>query len=112
MNMGSTKTEKFTEQQNRMAQMAKAIAHPARIVIIQYLLRQSTCTCSTLVLEIGLAQPTISQHLKALKNAGLIKGSVDGTRICYCINFKNWDIMKDLLSPLLNRDTTVFNNCC
>lgn len=110
--MGITKSEIFTKEQNQMAQMAKAIAHPARIAILQYLLQQDTCICSDLVHEIGLAQPTISQHLKALKNAGLIKGNVDGTSICYCINFKNWDLMKDLLSPLLNRDTTNFKNCC
>jgi len=110
--MGTTKTEIFTDQQNQIAQMAKALGHPARIAIIQYLLRQDSCICGELVLEIGLAQPTISQHLKTLKNAGLIKGNIEGTSTCYCLDFENWDIMKTLLSPLLNRDSNHLNNCC
>lgn len=110
--MGTTKTEIFTDQQNQMAQMTKALGHPARIAIIQYLLQQDSCICGDLVLEIGLAQPTISQHLKALKTAGLIKGRVEGTSTCYCLDFKNWDLMKNLLSPLLNRDANSFKNCC
>ncbi|WP_438961203.1 ArsR/SmtB family transcription factor [Nonlabens sp.] len=110
--MGTTKTDIYTDQQNLMAQMAKALGHPARIAIIQYLLEQDSCFCGDLVLEIGLAQPTISQHLKALKTAGLIKGNVEGTSVCYCIDFEKWDLMKNLLSPLLNRTTTQLKNCC
>lgn len=110
--MGATKTEIFTDQQNQMAQMAKALGHPARIAIVQYLLQQDSCICGDLVQEIGLAQPTISQHLKALKIAGLIKGRVEGTSTCYCLDFENWDLMKNLLSPLLNRDANSFKNCC
>lgn len=110
--MGTTKTEIFTDQQNQMAQMTKALGHPARIAIIQYLLQQDSCICGDLVQEIGLAQPTISQHLKALKTAGLIKGRVEGTSTCYCLDFDNWDLMKNLLSPLLNRDANSFKNCC
>lgn len=110
--MGNTKTALFTTQQNQMAQMAKALAHPARIAIIQHLLKQDSCICGDLVLEIGLAQPTISQHLKALKNAGLIKGTVEGVKIGYCIHYENWNLMKNLLLPLLNRDTTTLNTCC
>lgn len=110
--MGATKTEIFTDQQNQMAQMAKALGHPARIAIIQHLLQQDSCICGDLVQEIGLAQPTISQHLKALKTARLIKGRVEGTSTCYCLDFENWDLMKNLLSPLLNRDANSFKNCC
>jgi DNA-binding transcriptional ArsR family regulator len=89
--MGLTKSEIFTERQNRLAQMMKALAHPARIAIMQHLIKTRTCVCGGLVEELGLAQATISQHLKELKNAGLIKGTVEGTSVCYCIDGKVWD---------------------
>ena len=88
--MGLTKTEIFTEKQNRLALMMKALAHPARIAILQELIKTNACVCGDLVTDLGLAQATISQHLKELKNAGLIKGSIEGTRVCYCINNKVW----------------------
>ena len=88
--MGLTKTEIFTTKQNKLANMMKALAHPARIAIIQELIKTKACVCGELVLEFGLAQATISQHLKELKNAGLIKGTIEGTSICYCINEKVW----------------------
>ena len=88
--MGATKTEIFTEKQNRLAQMMKALAHPARIAILQELIRTNACVCGELVNDLGLAQATISQHLKELKAAGLIKGTIEGTRVCYCINEKTW----------------------
>ncbi len=88
--MGLTKTEIFTEKQNRLASMMKALAHPARIAILQELIKTNACVCGDLVGELGLAQATISQHLKELKNAGLIKGNIEGTRVCYCINNKVW----------------------
>ncbi len=84
--MGATKTENFTDRQNQTARLAKALGHPARIAIIEYLMKVDDCICGDIVSELPLAQPTISQHLKELKNAGLIKGSVEGTSICYCIN--------------------------
>jgi DNA-binding transcriptional ArsR family regulator len=89
--MGLTKTEIFTEKQNKLALMMKALAHPARIAIIQYLIKSQACICGDLVEELGLAQATISQHLKELKNIGLIKGTVDGTSVCYCIDGKAWN---------------------
>lgn len=88
--MGLTKTEIFTDKQNRLAQMLKALAHPARIAIIQQLIKTNACICGDLVEELGLAQATISQHLKELKNAGLIKGTIEGTSVCYCIDEKAW----------------------
>lgn len=90
MNMGATKTEIFSEKQNRLAQMLKALAHPARIAIIQQLLKANECICGDLVHELGLAQATISQHLKELKNAGLVQGTIEGTSVCYCIDPKVW----------------------
>jgi ArsR family transcriptional regulator len=110
--MGVTKSEKFTEEQNQIARMTKAIGHPARIAIIQYLFSIDSCVCGDIVNEIGLAQPTISQHLKELKSVGLIKGSVEGTSVCYCIDYQNWSLMKNLLSPILNLDAAALNKCC
>lgn len=88
--MGVTKTDLFTAQQNQLATWAKVLGHPARIAILQYLLKQNACVCSGLVEELGLAQATISQHLRELKDAGLITGTVEGTSVCYCIEPKAW----------------------
>lgn len=85
--MGLTKAEIFTDRQNRLAAMMKALAHPARIAIIQHLIKTQACVCGDLVDELGLAQATISQHLKELKTAGLIQGTIEGTSVCYCIQF-------------------------
>ena len=93
--MGLTKTEIFTDKQNKLAQMMKALAHPARIAIIQHLIKTQACVCGDLVDELGLAQATISQHLKELKTAGLIQGTIDGTSVCYCIDPKVWKQYKE-----------------
>ena len=92
--MGTTKTEFFTAKQNKLAQMFKALAHPARIAIVQQLIKAEACICNDLVEELGLAQATVSQHLKELKNAGIIQGTVEGVSICYCINAKVWNQYK------------------
>ena len=89
--MGATKTEHFTDKQNEIATLAKALGHPARIAIMEYLLKVDTCICGDIVNELPLAQPTVSQHLKELKNAGLILGETDGPRSCYCINWKAFE---------------------
>lgn len=86
--MGATKTEHFTDKQNSIATLTKALGHPARIAIIEYLMKVDTCICGDIVNELPLAQPTISQHLKELKNAGLIKGTIEGNSICYCVDEK------------------------
>jgi len=84
--MGLAKTEMFTDQQNEITLVAKVFGHPARVAISQHLFKIDSCVCGDLVSEIGLAQPTISQHLKELKHVGLIKGNVEGTSVCYCIH--------------------------
>jgi DNA-binding transcriptional ArsR family regulator len=89
--MGLTKKEIFTDRQNKLAQMMKALAHPARIAIVQHLIKSQACICGDLVEELGLAQATISQHLKELKAVGLIRGAVEGTSVCYCIDAKVWN---------------------
>lgn len=110
MNMGVTKTEIFTERQNKLAQMMKALGHPARIAIVQQLLKTNTCICGDIVDELGLAQATISQHLKELKNAGLIQGTIDGTSVCYCIDPKAWkQYKKELEGFFIPYDE---KNCC
>src|SRR5690242_17455641 len=96
--MGATKTDLFSREQNELAVMAKAIAHPARIAILQYLVRKNACVCGDLVEELGLAQATTSQHLKELKNAGIIQGTIEGVSVCYCINPKVWNQYNALFS--------------
>jgi DNA-binding transcriptional ArsR family regulator len=108
--MGVTKSEIFTDAQNKIATLAKAFAHPARVAILHQLFKSETCICGDLVLEIGLAQATISQHLKELKNLGLIKGNIEGTSVCYCINEKKWQEMKQLLTTFFNQEIKL--NCC
>jgi DNA-binding transcriptional ArsR family regulator len=110
--VGLTKSEIFTDQQNKISLLAKAFAHPARVAILQHLFNIDTCVCGDLVNEIGLAQPTISQHLKELKQLGLIQGNIEGTSVCYCINKENWANMKETLSPFLNQDLSKKVTCC
>ena len=110
--MGISKTEIFTEDQNRIALFAKAFAHPARVAILQHLYKMDTCVCGDLVNEIGLAQATISQHLKALKKIGLIKGTVEGTRVCYCIDGENWLKMTTILTEFFSKEIAIIKGCC
>jgi DNA-binding transcriptional ArsR family regulator len=109
--MGATKTDLFTKQQNDIAGMAKAIAHPARVAILQYLVKKNACVGGDLVEELGLSQPTTSQHLKELKNAGIIQGTVEGTSVCYCINARVWKQYKELFNSFF-KDVNPEGNCC
>lgn len=110
--MGITKTEIFTREQNQLAVMLKALAHPARLAILQRIIASNTCICGDLVSELSLAQATISQHLKELKNAGLIKGSIEGTSICYCINADAWALLKGSLNNLFDSYKDLKQSCC
>lgn len=110
--MGITRIDIYTDKQNLIAQYSKAVGHPARVAILQHLFKIDSCICGDLVTEIGLSQPTISQHLKELKNMGLIKGSVEGTSVCYCINREKWLEMKKLLNSFLDQDISKNNSCC
>lgn len=110
--MGLTKSEIFSTKQNQIAAYSKVLGHPARIAILQYLFKTNTCVCGDLVNEIGLAQPTISQHLKELKNLGLIKGNIEGTSVCYCIDSKNWNAMKNAVLDFLNQEIEANGTCC
>jgi DNA-binding transcriptional ArsR family regulator len=98
--MGITKTDLYTEQQNALASALKVLGHPARIAILQFLSSTQSCITGDIVDEIGLAQPTISQHLKELKAIGLIKGTIEGTSVNYCINSEKWDEIGGLVAAL------------
>lgn len=108
--MGTTKTELFTKNQNEVAAMAKAIAHPARIAILQHLLKANACINGDLVDELGLAQATISQHLKELKSVGLIQGTIEGTSVCYCIDPKVWGRYQTVFASFFKSVSET--NCC
>lgn len=98
--MGVTKSDLFSVEQNELATYAKVLAHPARIAIIQFLLNSNTCCNTNLVEDLGLAQATISQHLRELKQAGIIQGTVEGVSVNYCINPEQWHHVKDLFTDL------------
>lgn len=110
--MGITKKEIFTEQQNRIASLAKAIGHPARVAILQQLFKTNACICGDLVNEIGLAQPTISQHLKELKNMKIIKGNIEGTSVCYCIDQDTWSEIETLFKAFFTQKVNRAGDCC
>lgn len=105
--MGITKSNLFSPSQIELASIAKALGHPARIAILDYLLTQKTCICNDIVQKIALAQPTISQHLKELKQAGIIQGSIEGNSICYCINPASIETIKNYIHQF---PTSTF--CC
>lgn len=109
--MGISKIEIFNETQNEIAVYAKVFGHPARVAILQHLFKIEACVCGDLVEVIGLAQPTISQHLKELKHLGLIKGNISGTRVCYCIDTANWTKMKKVMHGFLDQDIPK-TECC
>lgn len=98
--MGLTKTEHFTLEQNAIANIAKALGHPARIAILEFLLRSERCICGDIVEHLPLAQATVSQHLRALKEAGLIKGTIEGASVCYCVNEESVGHLRDYLLQL------------
>jgi len=107
--MGLTKSFHFNIEQNRLAIFAKAFAHPARIAILQQIIKNKTCIVGTLTDILPLSQSTISQHLKELKNIGIIKGEIEGPSICYCIDEKNWKTARSMLIKLFNE---IDQNCC
>lgn len=110
--MGTTKTEHFTEAQNEMAILAKALGHPARVAIIEYLIKVDSCICGDIVNELPLAQPTVSQHLKELKNAGIIKGTIEGNAICYCIDEVAVEKMKAFFANISAQLEKKKTDCC
>ena len=109
--MGLTRIDKYTSEQVDLAQLLKVLGHPARIAIVQSIIRADKCICGDLVTEIGLAQSTISQHLNELKQVGIIQGTIEGTSVCYCINAETWNHLKSSMNELLNA-VDANPNCC
>ncbi|SHJ80677.1 ArsR/SmtB family transcription factor [Flavobacterium haoranii] len=107
--MGASKADFFTKEQNDLALLFKAMSHPARIAIIQYLLHVDSCICGDIVNELPLAQPTVSQHLKELKNAGIIQGNIEGTAICYCLNLETMQKIHYYFGEISQK---LENKCC
>jgi len=111
--MGISKSDFFTEEQNEMANLMKALGHPARIAIIEFLLEKESCICGDIVNELPLSQPTISQHLKELKTVNVIKGSVDGNTICYCLNLETLSKIQNYVQHTISKKIKdQANNCC
>lgn len=110
--MGLTKTNNYTEQQVQLAGILKVLGHPARLAILQSIIATKDCVCGDLVTEIGLAQSTISQHLKELKAVGLIKGTIEGTSMCYCIDNKVWNELAENLNSLISSANCNNEGCC
>ena len=111
MNMGTTKSHEFSTKENRLAKYAKALGHPARIAILKFLAGKPTCQCGDIVEELPLSQSTVSQHLKELKEAGLIKGEIDGAKVCYCIDDKEWKAAQTWINQLFDSYKGC-NECC
>jgi DNA-binding transcriptional ArsR family regulator len=108
--MGATKSFEFSIKENRLAKYGKALSHPARIAILKLLAQKQTCVCGDIVDELPLSQSTVSQHLKELKEAGLIKGEIEGARVCYCIDEKEWRVAQTWLNGLF--DSYKGGICC
>ena len=100
--MGATKTAVFTDQQNQIADYAKALAHPARVAILQFLAQRNACVCGDIVDELPLSQSTVSQHLKELKRIGVVQGTIEGPSVCYCIDPEGWQRMRTILGDILS----------
>ncbi len=109
--MGATKTHEFTAKENKLAKMAKALGHPARIAILHFLSKKQSCMCGDIVEELPLSQSTVSQHLKELKDSGLIKGEIEGAKVCYCIDEKQWKAAQAALNQFFE-DYKAGSNCC
>ncbi len=111
--MAFHKKEEFGKKEQELAAFAKAISHPARVAILKVLAAKNECMCGDIVDELPLAQSTVSQHLKELKNAGLIEGTIDGPRSCYCINWKAFEkFSNDIGSLFINLRTRNEKACC
>ena len=98
--MAYSKKDQFSPIEIRLAALAKALGHPARIAILKLLISKKSCICGDIVEELPLSQSTVSQHLKELKKVGLVQGDIDGPRVCYCVNPKAWEEMQDYFSKL------------
>jgi DNA-binding transcriptional ArsR family regulator len=109
--MGITKSYEFSVKENKLAKYAKALGHPARIAILKILASKATCQCGDIVEELPLSQSTVSQHLKELKEARLIKGEIEGAKVCYCIDEKEWRAAQSWINQLFESYKGCNGNC-
>ncbi len=107
--MGLTKTDTYNTKTLSLATVFKALGHPARIAILEFIAKQSTCICGDIVTELPLSQASISRHLSELKAAGLIKGTITGTSVCYCLNPENMPFLVQFLNQL---NSPINQTCC
>jgi len=107
--MGASKVDIYSNDINQIAAVAKVFSHPARVAILQYISKQESCICNDIVEEIGLAQATISQHLKVINEAGLLKGTFEGKSLCYCLNLERFQELQSLFNSFFNQTKS---NCC
>ncbi len=110
--METTKSSEFGIKEQKVAELCKALAHPARIAIINFLIKNKECICSDVVNELPLSQSTVSQHLKELKDIGLIKGDIDGPRVCYCIDLKKWNEAEKAIGSFLSQEAIQAEKTC
>ncbi len=110
--MGASKSEEFTVKDNKIAKYAKALSHPARVAILKLLIQRQACICGDIVEELPLSQSTVSQHLKELKEAGLIQGDIEGAKVCYCIDEKEWKQAQHYLTELFDAYKKAGEKCC
>ena len=110
--MGTSKINEYQPSELIIAKYAKALSHPARVAILNVLLKKQACVCGDIVDELPIAQSTVSQHLKELKEAGLIKGDIEGTSVCYCIDLNEWNKANDILNNLFQEVHMIPNKCC
>ncbi len=112
INMGASKITEYSNQEIAIAKYAKALSHPARVAILNFLIKKKTCFCGDIVDELPLSQSTVSQHLKELKEAQLIKGSINGASVCYCIDEKEWKKATTQLNKWFEKIKPIENKCC
>lgn len=110
--MGASKTSEYTKKEIELAKYAKAISHPARIAILNFLIKKKSCICGDIVDELPISQSTVSQHLKELKDSGLIKGNIEGVSVCYCIDEKEWKKANNLLGGFFDKIIINKSVCC
>ncbi len=110
--MGTAKSEEFSVINNRLSNYYKALSHPARVAILKLLIKKQTCVCGDIVDELPLSQSTVSQHLKELKEAGFIKGDIDGAKVCYCIDEKEWNRAKKYINDFFSSYNPISDKCC
>ena len=110
--MGLTKADEFSVADNRIARYAKALSHPARVAILRLLAKRQTCVCGDIVDDLPLSQSTVSQHLKELKAAGLIRGEIEGPRVCYCIDVAEWKKAQQALAGIMDKISAQAGSTC